>query len=59
MSLLQRSAVEGLALPSELKQRFTRMAQESIAEQKAIEESDSVDFETYRRQYLSPELLQV
>jgi glutamate--cysteine ligase len=59
MSLLQRSAVQDSPSPAGLKQRFVRMAQESIAEQKAIEEADSVDFETYRRQYLSPELLKV
>jgi glutamate--cysteine ligase len=59
MSLLQRSAVQDSPSPAGLKQRFVRMAQESIAEQKAIEEADTVDFETYRRQYLSPELLKV
>jgi glutamate--cysteine ligase len=59
MSLLQQGHVKNLGLPPPVEERFARMAEESIAEQRAIEESDSVDFETYRRQYLSPELLKV
>jgi hypothetical protein len=35
------------------------MAQESLGEQKKIEAADSVDFETYRRRYLSPDLLKL
>jgi glutamate--cysteine ligase len=59
MSLLQQGQVRNLPFPAPIEERFRRMAEESIAEQRAIEESDSVDFETYRRQYLSPELLKV
>ena len=59
MSLVQQGQVRNLKFPAEIEERFARMAEESIAEQRAIEESDSVDFETYRRQYLSPKLLKV
>jgi glutamate--cysteine ligase len=44
-----------LALPYEaaVRQRFERMAAESIDEQKAIEAADAMDFETYRQHYLA------
>jgi glutamate--cysteine ligase len=60
MSLLHRGSSNGLAFPKALQERYTRMAAESLAEQQAIEEeSGSVDFETYRREYLSPQLLEI
>jgi hypothetical protein len=34
------------------------MAEESVAEQRAIESRDTVPFETFRQQYLSPGSLQ-
>ena len=55
----QRSRTELLALPypAALKQRFDALAAESGAEQKRIEASDRVDFETFRQAYVSPERL--
>jgi glutamate--cysteine ligase len=48
-----------LALPysDQLHNRFTRMAQESIDEQRRIEAADTLPFELYRQQYLSVERL--
>ena len=48
-----------LALPysDQLQNRFTKLAQESSAEQRRIEEADSLPFEVYRQQYLSVERL--
>jgi glutamate--cysteine ligase len=60
MSLLHRGTSNGLPFSKDLQVRYTRMAAESLAEQQAIEEeSGLVDFETYRREYLSPQLLEV
>jgi glutamate--cysteine ligase len=59
LSLEHRKALKGLEFPTELEQRFTRLARESLAEQHRIEADDRVPFETYRRQYLSPELLKI
>jgi glutamate--cysteine ligase len=41
-------------LPPEVADRFARLAEESIAEQRRIEAADTVSFETYRQQYLAP-----
>lgn len=48
-----------LALPfaPELAARFREMARASIEEQKRIEAADSLPFEIYRQQYLSPQRL--
>ena len=46
-----------LAFPTEA--RFARMMGESLREQRETEAADSLDFETYRRKYLSPEQLRV
>ncbi|MEP7294788.1 MAG: glutamate--cysteine ligase [Burkholderiales bacterium] len=48
-----------LALPysDQLHNRFTRLAQESVDEQRRIEAADTVPFELYRQQYLSVERL--
>ena len=43
--------------PAALKQRFDRLAADSVAEQKHIEASDHVPFETFRQQYISRERL--
>jgi len=48
-----------LAFPAEAEQRFARMARETLDEQNRIEAADRVPFETYRQQYLSPELLKI
>jgi glutamate--cysteine ligase len=57
-SLSHRGTLLGIPLKPEVEDRFARLARESIDKQKKIESSDRVDFETYRRRYLNPELLQ-
>ena len=49
-----------LALPWTAEQQvaFTQAAQESAAQQRAIEAADTVDFETFRQAYLAPQRLQ-
>ncbi|MEP6876270.1 MAG: glutamate--cysteine ligase, partial [Burkholderiales bacterium] len=48
-----------LALPyaDQTQNRFTKLAQESVEEQRRIEKADTVPFEIYRQQYLSVERL--
>jgi glutamate--cysteine ligase len=46
-------------LPAEVEARFARFAEESIRKQRETEAAERVDFETYRRKYLSPESLRV
>jgi glutamate--cysteine ligase len=57
-SLSHRGTLLGIPLKPEVEERFSRLAEESIAKQKKIEASERVDFETYRQRYLDPELLQ-
>jgi len=52
-----RESLRSLAPAPRAQEAFERMAAESIAQQKAIEAADRVPFETYRRQYLSQDLL--
>jgi len=56
-SLGHRRHLEGLPLASEVEARHTQMAAASLAEQRKIEASDTVSFETYRQQYISQLLL--
>jgi glutamate--cysteine ligase len=58
-SLLHAGSLRGLPLGREAQERFARLAEESLAEQRKIEAGDQVGFETFRKQYLSPELLKV
>jgi glutamate--cysteine ligase len=58
-SLLHAGSLRGLPLAAGTAQRFAHLAGESLAEQARIEAGDKVDFETFRQQYLSPELLKV
>ena len=58
-SLLHAGSLRGLPLGPEVKERFERLAAESLAEQRRIEAADQVNFETFRKQYLSPDLLKV
>jgi glutamate--cysteine ligase len=50
-------ALQQLPLPARVEERYARLAKESIATQRRIEAADTVPFETYRRQYLSKDLL--
>lgn len=52
-----RATLLNLPLPAETQARYARMAEDSVARQREIEAADSVPFETYRRQYLSKDLL--
>ena len=52
-----RDALKRLPLAPGAQAAFDRMAADSIAEQKQIEDADRVSFETYRRQYLAQDLL--
>jgi len=56
-SLRHQRNLEDLPLPAEIKARYARMAEDSLAAQRKIEAADSVPFETYRKQYLSKDLL--
>jgi glutamate--cysteine ligase len=58
-SLLHAGSLRSLPLAAEVRQRFAGLAEESLAEQRRIEAGDRMDFETFRRQYLSPDLLRV
>ncbi len=58
-SLEHAKTLRSEPLPAETEARFARVAEESIRKQKEIEAADRVDFETYRRKYLSPESLRV
>jgi len=58
-SLLHAGHLRGLPLDPRVEQRFAHLAVESLAEQARIEAGDKVDFETFRKQYLSPDLLKV
>ena len=49
--------IKAMPLPAEVAERFAGLAKESLEEQRIIEESDSMPFETYRQQYLEPERL--
>jgi glutamate--cysteine ligase len=52
-----RDALLRAPLAPETEQRYARMAAESLSAQRRIESSDTVPFETYRRQYLSQDLV--
>ena len=43
-----------LPFPEELQAQFEQMTRQSIAEQKAIEAADTMPFEIYRKEYVSP-----
>ena len=58
-SMATRNMLLGLPHSPEVAARFKRLAQESIDEQARIEAADSLPFEVYRQQYLSPDRLSV
>jgi len=51
--------LRGLPFDAKTDARFVHLAAESLAEQARIEAADTVDFEAFRRKYLSPDLLKV
>jgi len=56
-SLRHREALLGSPLAPEVKSRYARLAEESLAAQRSIEAADKVPFETYRQQYINQSLL--
>jgi glutamate--cysteine ligase len=56
-SLAHRDALRAMPFAEADAARFDGMAAASLEEQKHIEASDSMDFETYRVQYLDPNRL--
>jgi glutamate--cysteine ligase len=56
-SLRHAGSLRGLPPGAGAKARFEHLAAESLEEQRRIEAGDKVDFETFRKQYLSPDLL--
>ena len=56
-SLLHAGHLRGLPLAEDVVKAFEAMAAKSLAEQKRIEAADTLDFETYRRKYLSHDTL--
>jgi len=51
-SLQHRTAIQSLTLDAGVAERFARLAEVSLAEQRRIEAADTVPFETFRQQYL-------
>jgi glutamate--cysteine ligase len=49
-----REALLALPFPGELRAAFERETRDSLEEQKRIEAGDTMPFETYREQYVSP-----
>ncbi|MDO5625490.1 MAG: glutamate--cysteine ligase, partial [Pseudomonadota bacterium] len=56
-SLRTRGELLALPYPDALRQHFDTLASESVQAQQRIESTDSVPFETYRREYTSPQRL--
>ena len=52
-----RRALLSLPFPADMQARFRAMAQQSIEDQKKVEAADTVPFDIYLQQYLSPERL--
>jgi glutamate--cysteine ligase len=53
-SRAHRETIMKLPLEPKVAERFARLAEESIAEQRRVEAADKLPFETFRRQYLEP-----
>jgi glutamate--cysteine ligase len=58
-STAHKSMLQHLELPREVRERFTRLAQESTLRQRELEAADEVDFETFRQRYLSYDQLRL
>jgi glutamate--cysteine ligase len=53
-SRAHREAILKLPLADEVAARYARLAEESVAEQRQIEASETIPFEAYRQLYLAP-----
>jgi glutamate--cysteine ligase len=58
-STLHKSTLQHRELAREVRERFSRLAQESILKQRELEAADQIDFETFRQAYLAHDLLRV
>ncbi len=58
-STLHKGTLRTLDLPREVRERFARLADESLMKQREIEAADDVDFETFRQRYLAHDSLRV
>jgi glutamate--cysteine ligase len=58
-STLHKATLKALELPRAVRERFARLADESLMKQREIERSDEVDFETFRQRYLAHDSLRV
>jgi glutamate--cysteine ligase len=56
-SVQTKAKLLALPFPAGLRSRFEELSATSVAEQKAIEAADTLPFEAYRQQYISPERL--
>ena len=56
-SVKARAALLNLPFDADTETRFAAMAKASIDEQKQIEAADTMPFESYRQQYVSPDRL--
>ncbi|MGE5168874.1 MAG: glutamate--cysteine ligase [Rudaea sp.] len=56
-SIAHREAMLALPVESDAVVRFARLAEESLAEQRAVEQADDVPFDEYRRRYLAQDLM--
>jgi glutamate--cysteine ligase len=58
-STLHKSTLQQRELPREVRERYARLAQESLLKQRELEAADDVDFEIFRQRYLAHDLLRV
>ncbi|HXX85217.1 MAG TPA: glutamate--cysteine ligase [Casimicrobiaceae bacterium] len=58
-SIRHKDAITELPLSAEVVERYASLATESLAKQREIEAADTLPFDAYLRQYLSPERLNV
>ncbi|MDP3754070.1 MAG: glutamate--cysteine ligase, partial [Polaromonas sp.] len=58
-SALTKEALLGLPFSAEQQAAFEALSRQSVAEQKKIEAADTLPFEIYRQQYVSPDRLGV
>jgi glutamate--cysteine ligase len=58
-STLHKAMLQHLEFPREVRERFSRLAAESLLQQRELEAADEIDFETFRQRYLAHDLLRV
>src|SRR4051812_14382015 len=58
-STLHKAALQRLELAKPVREHFSRLAAESLVNQRDLEAADAIDFETFRQRYLAADLLRV